>query len=141
MAELQRPICPITSGPDHPVGCRRAWASGLIVALFVALASALLPGAIPASQMVGSAFNPATTQVALNRDESAQASISVLLERGQRAATTGGDRGLTILPSTPLGIAGQPYVLTPGLAPNQTQLARHTFVRAGSGPRAPPATA
>jgi len=40
------------------------------IALFVALASALLPGSLPSSQTVGSAFNPATTQVALARNDS-----------------------------------------------------------------------
>ncbi|WP_116969385.1 hypothetical protein [Blastomonas sp. UPD001] len=46
---------------------RPAWV--IIIALFIALASALLPGSTPASQQVGSAFNPATTQVALSRQQ------------------------------------------------------------------------
>lgn len=63
----------VSFGADAPVPLRRtsrgAWVSGIVIALFIALASALLPGSLPASQQVGSAFNPATTQVALSRQE------------------------------------------------------------------------
>ena len=114
MAEPLSPIRPVAAEPDPPVSRHRAWASGLIVALFIALASALLPGAVPASQMVGSAFNPATTQVALSRDENEQASLPLL---------------------------SQPHALTAIFPSDPPQASRHTFVRAGSGPRAPPASA
>ena len=141
MAEPLSPIRPVAAEPDPPVSRHRAWASGLIVALFIALASALLPGAVPASQMVGSAFNPATTQVALNRDENEQASVYAPQERRQRPALTGGGDVAALLPPPPLALLGQPYALTAIFPSDQPQASRHTFVRAGSGPRAPPATA
>jgi len=138
MPEPQSPMRRVAPEPDSPLARHRAWASGLIVALFVALASALLPGALPASQMVGSAFNPATTQVALNRDENEQAFASASQEARQRPALTGGD-GLATLPPTPFGPLPRLYFAPADPAFDLSQAAMPAFVRAGSGPRAPPA--
>lgn len=70
---------------------RPAWVSGIIIALFIALASALLPGSLPASQQVGSAFNPATTQVALSRHEGEAVTVAEPVDNGLRLPSGGDD--------------------------------------------------
>lgn len=124
--------------PENPVTQCRVWASGLIATLFIALASALLPGSMPASQMVGSAFNPATTLVALSRDENEHDALAALHDGGERPSLTGGDDA----PPEAAPVAF-PFIAPPHRAPTPAplatpQLARTPFVRPGSGPRAPP---
>lgn len=130
------------SVPVYPAPPRRAWAGTLLAALFIALASALLPGAIPASQMVGSAFNPATTQVALSRDESDQTGLATQHKDRQRDVLAGGDDdpAAAIIHALSPGIASLPLSAdAPHRAAAQPQ--REVFVRPGAGPRAPPTLA
>jgi hypothetical protein len=136
---LMRSDAPAPAGPAIP---GHSWAGSLIAALLIALASALLPGSVPASQTVGSAFNPATTQVALNRDESEQAGRAALQKERQRPEVTGGGD------ETPLATARAETPRTvlphPRLADRQpagTPPARSAFTLSGAGPRAPPAAA
>lgn len=126
--------------PDCPANAGRNWAASLIAALFIALASALLPGAIPASQQVGSAFNPATTPVALSRDESEQSSLAAQHKDRQRSEMTGGGDKTPVATT----VADQPRIAPPypRLAcrqPAGTSPARTAFKLSGAGPRAPPA--
>lgn len=128
---------PVMTAPQH-----RGWVGSILAALFIALASALLPGSMPASQMVGSAFNPATTQVALSRDENEQSALAALHDERERPPASGGGTDTLavmallaiVLVTARLRVtAPQPWL---GAAP-----VRPAFALPGSGPRAPPTTA
>ncbi len=138
------PLNPVLmSAPLRPGPGRRAWAGSLVVALLIALASALLPGAMPASQSVGSAFNPATTQVALNRDDSEHSVLATPQEDRDRSLLTGGgDDILTVMAVLAIAVVMAAFPRTAPLPPLALQApARSASVRPGSGPRAPPAFA
>lgn len=115
-----------------------AWAGGIIAALFIALASALLPGAVPASQLVGSAFNPATTSVALFRDESERQHFEASADDRGQPSLSGGALDVDIPAATAVtapAYSGIP-VSVHGIARDDL---RPTYrIRPGSGPRAPP---
>lgn len=113
-----------------------------MAALFIALASALLPGAIPASQMVGSAFNPASTQVALAREENERTGLGAPQRDRQQPETGSGDDGPALAtaqsahPGPALSYPQPADIDRAGMQPPVT-----VFVLSGAGPRAPPAAA
>lgn len=137
------------SGPDAdaPVstaGVRPAWVSGIIIALLIALASALLPGSIPASQQVGSAFNPATTQVALSREEGEAFSLAQPVDNRLRLPSGGdGDTAIAFSWESPAAVAAAAILDTRPSIPVFARIsADHpASVRPGTAPRAPPQTA
>jgi hypothetical protein len=117
-----------------------AWAGGIIAALFIALASALLPGSMPSSQLVGSAFNPATTQVALNRTGAEQEQLFVVPDNETRHLPFDGGSGKPAGLASPFATLQNAYsrASTPAFAPVDARLVP-ADTRPGSGPRAPPA--
>ena len=130
------------AAPAEAVRPRHAWVSGIIIALFIALASALLPGSIPSTQTVGSAFNPATTQVALSREESEQFSFAAPVDDVPKPALDGGDAGrFHIIATAALAAAalGEAYRPLHAASPPFPDLP--AAARPGTGPRAPPARA
>jgi hypothetical protein len=126
----------------HPVHEHRVVFAGFI-ALFVALASALLPGSLPSSQTVGSAFNPATTQVALARTDSEE--TANLAAVGTRSDTI--DPGGTMDTADP-GLPSLFWTDAPAFAamlPPPVHSAKDDVASErrlpGAGPRAPPGEA
>lgn len=110
------------------------------IAMFVALASALLPGSMPASQTVGSAFNPATTQVALGRKDAEEAAIRAVVNPRSDSIEAGGGMGAAdhgILP-----VFWRTNVTVALLSPSPGRLAgdfnANEHRLPGAGPRAPP---
>jgi len=121
---------------------RPAWVSGIIIALFIALASALLPGSVPASEQVGSAFNPATTQVALSRPEGEAITVGEPVDDRLRLPA-GGDGDAAYSWASPAAIAAAALADTGHSIP---KLARAwaddpASARPGTAPRAPPLSA
>lgn len=136
-------------GPDAAAAsmaapARPGWVSGIIIALFIALASALLPGSMPASQQVGSAFNPATTQVALSRHEGEAVTVTEPVDNGLRLPS-GGDGhpaaawswvSPAAISAATLAATGLSASLSPGAWADHPAAARPA-----TAPRAPPLTA
>ncbi len=140
---------PRLTGPDayaavSTVGARPAWVSGIIIALFIALASALLPGSMPASQQVGSAFNPATTQVALSRQEGEAIAVAEPVDdRLRLPAGDGSDAVMLYSWFSPAEVAlaalGEPILSRPSIA--RLWADHPASARPDLAPRAPPLTA
>lgn len=133
-------------GPDAAAAymaapARPAWVSGIIIALFIALASALLPGSLPASQQVGSAFNPATTQVALSRHEGEAITVAEPVDNGLRLLSGGdGDPAAAWSWFSPAAIAAA-TLGDSGLAvslPARAWADHPAAARPATAPRAPP---
>lgn len=123
---------------------RHGWVSGIIIALFIALASALLPGSLPASQQVGSAFNPATTQVALSRQEGEAIAVAEPVDDRPRLPSGGdGDAAAAYSWTSPAAIAAAALADTlPSIPAYARAWADHpASARPGTAPRAPPQTA
>lgn len=60
------------------------FAAALWLSLTMALLSALLPMGLPSSQTIGSAFNPATTAVALRTSSDEQVSVAAAIREDDR---------------------------------------------------------
>ena len=133
---------PLTDTSRQETGLARprctAWACGLVAALFIALASALLPGSVPASQLVGSAFNPATTSVALSRDESERQHFEAPSDDRSRPTSPGGDTDAVVPAAIEAKVAAYraTHTILEPVASHHGVPARR--LHPGTGPRAPP---
>ncbi len=144
MTALPRPTGPDAAAASVAAAVRPAWVSGIIIALFIALASALLPGSTPASQQVGSAFNPATTQVALSRQQGDAIAVAEPAHDRLRLGSGGdGDAAASYSWASPAAIAAAALADT-GLSLSVRAIAwvdHPASARPGTPPRAPPLTA
>lgn len=139
-----RDLGPDAAAASVAAAARPAWVSGIIIALFIALASALLPGSMPASQQVGSAFNPATVQVALSRQESEAVTVAEPVDDRLRLPAGGdGDAAAVYSWASPATIAAAVLADTRLAIPGPTRVwADHpASARPGIAPRAPPQAA
>lgn len=108
----------------------------LWLALFIALLSSLLPGGLPRTTMLGSAFNPATTAVAL---QPSRAQPRILIEQIRRDDDPGGGAGSVL----PLAMPGPRYLIV-GSIPGSAHLpvsdvpALSAGIPSDANPRAPP---
>lgn len=144
MTALPRPKGPDAAAASMAAPSRPAWVSGIIIALFIALASALLPGSLPASQQVGSAFNPATTQVALSRQEGEAITVAEPVDDGLRLPSGGDcDAAAAYSWTSPAAIVAAALADTLLSIPVYARAwADHpASARPGTAPRAPPLTA
>ena len=141
MTALPRPKGPDAAAASMAAPSRPAWVSGIIIALFIALASALLPGSLPASQQVGSAFNPATTQVALSRQEGEAITVAEPVDDGLRLLSGGdGHRAAAWSWFSPAALAAATLGDT-GLSvtlPARAWADHPAAARPATAPRAPP---
>lgn len=144
MTAPPRPFGPDAAAAFVAAPARPAWVSGIIIALFIALASALLPGSMPASEQVGSAFNPATTQVALSRHEGEAVTVAEPVDNGLRLPSGGdGDPAAAWSWYSPAAIAAA-TLADAGLSiplPARAWADHPAAARPATAPRAPPLTA
>lgn len=120
----------------------RMFVAAMLLALASALVPAMLPSGLSATRRAGSAFDPATSAVALRARSHTLARADQHADEGQARVKTPSLAGHLALPtvaptSAALTVRTYPASRT-FLAPGARDLWRHTI---GARPRAPPHTA
>lgn len=126
--------------PADGMSAQRPFLAVVWAALLTALLSALLPVGLPHSTTVGSAFNPATTSVALRAGTHRPLIASDSIATAKEDKGSGGFAPHTVIPLLPVPDAGLPPGITAVPLPPDTSAVSPLSGRLFSAayPRGPP---